>query len=66
MIKKKSSKFWFQFQDGEEGGDVVAVPQAKEHHGGDSGPILPVPRGIRPTLAKYRLEVSGHDRYGHR
>ncbi|XP_042243483.1 otoferlin-like isoform X3 [Homarus americanus] len=46
-----------QFQDGEEGGDVVPVPQAKEHHGGDAGPILPVPRGIRPTLAKYRLEV---------
>ncbi|KAK4312408.1 hypothetical protein Pmani_016177 [Petrolisthes manimaculis] len=46
-----------QFQDGEEGGDVVAVPQAKEHYGGDNGPMLPVPRGIRPTLAKYRLEV---------
>ncbi|XP_069175829.1 otoferlin isoform X3 [Procambarus clarkii] len=46
-----------QFQDGEENGDVLAVPQAKEHHCGDSGPILPVPRGIRPTLAKYRLEV---------
>ena len=23
----------------------------------DSGPILPVPHGIRPTLAKYRFEV---------
>lgn len=23
----------------------------------DTGPILPVPRGIRPTLAKYRIEV---------
>ncbi|ROT67741.1 hypothetical protein C7M84_014164 [Penaeus vannamei] len=46
-----------QFQDGEEGGDVIAVPQAKEYHGGDSGPLMPVPRGIRPTLAKYRLEV---------
>ena len=29
----------------------------KEHHGGEAGPIIPVPRGIRPTLAKYRLEV---------
>ncbi|KAK7066884.1 Protein kinase C conserved region 2 (CalB) [Halocaridina rubra] len=46
-----------QFQDGEEGGDIVALPQAKEHYGGEVGPIIPVPRGIRPTLAKYRLEV---------
>ena len=46
-----------QFQDSEDYGDVVAVPQAKEYFGGDAGPILPVPRGIRPTLAKYRLEV---------
>ncbi|XP_064096144.1 otoferlin-like isoform X4 [Macrobrachium nipponense] len=46
-----------QFQDGEEGGDIVAVPQAKEQYGGETGPIIPVPRGIRPTLAKYRLEV---------
>ncbi|KAK3919848.1 Otoferlin, partial [Frankliniella fusca] len=23
----------------------------------DKGPVLPVPRGIRPTLAKYRIEV---------
>ena len=24
----------------------------------DTGPILPVPVGIRPTLAKYRFEVN--------
>ncbi|XP_050710389.1 otoferlin-like isoform X3 [Eriocheir sinensis] len=46
-----------QFQDSEDCGDVMAVPQAKEYFGGDAGPVLPVPRGIRPTLAKYRLEV---------
>ncbi|MPC26740.1 Fer-1-like protein 6 [Portunus trituberculatus] len=46
-----------QFPDSEEYGDVVPIPQAKEFYGGDAGPILPVPRGIRPTLAKYRLEV---------
>ena len=23
----------------------------------DTGPIMPVPKGIRPTLAKYRFEV---------
>ena len=24
----------------------------------DRGPIMPVPKGIRPTLSKYRIEVS--------
>lgn len=23
----------------------------------DRGPIMPVPKGIRPTLSKYRIEV---------
>nr|CAD7397051.1 unnamed protein product [Timema cristinae] len=41
---------------------LPALPEAKlvaESGIGDSdtGPILPVPRGIRPTLAKYRIEV---------
>lgn len=25
----------------------------------DRGPITPVPKGIRPTLSKYRIEVTG-------
>ena len=30
----------------------VTMPEAK-----DRGPILPVPKGIRPTLSKHRIEV---------
>ncbi|XP_063235260.1 otoferlin-like isoform X2 [Bacillus rossius redtenbacheri] len=40
--------------------DLPALPEAKataEAQDQDTGPILPVPRGIRPTLAKYRIEV---------
>ena len=33
------------------------VPPAPNGGPPDSGPILPVPVGIRPTLAKYRFEV---------
>ncbi|KAJ2954509.1 hypothetical protein O0L34_g2790 [Tuta absoluta] len=29
----------------------------KTPHDANKGPILPVPRGIRPTLSKYRIEV---------
>ncbi|GLV33991.1 misfire [Carabus blaptoides fortunei] len=35
--------------------DVVLVREAAELK--NTGPILPVPRGIRPTLARYRIEV---------
>ena len=31
---------------------AVAMPEAK-----DRGPIMPVPKGIRPTLSKHRIEV---------
>jgi len=36
--------------------DLPPFPDAKEIVPGapDTGPILPVPKGIRPTLAKYR------------
>ena len=27
--------------------------------GKDRGPIMPVPKGIRPILSKHRIEVSG-------
>lgn len=46
--------------------DSVSLPQLpipkdtpvyKEATAKDIGPILPVPRGIRPTLARYRIEV---------
>ena len=47
--------------------DLPPFPDPKSREGGgplvpssggpDTGPILPVPRGIRPTLAKYRFEV---------
>ncbi|XP_068632419.1 otoferlin-like [Battus philenor] len=32
-------------------------PSGKSPHDINKGPILPVPRGIRPTLSKYRIEV---------
>lgn len=33
------------------------TPIYKDTETRDTGPILPVPRGIRPTLARYRIEV---------
>lgn len=33
------------------------IPVYKDQEVKDTGPILPVPRGIRPTLARYRIEV---------
>lgn len=33
------------------------TPIYKDTDTKDTGPILPVPRGIRPTLARYRIEV---------
>ncbi|KRT84296.1 C2 domain containing protein [Oryctes borbonicus] len=33
------------------------IPIYKDQEVKDIGPILPVPRGIRPTLARYRIEV---------
>lgn len=39
------------------GGELPPLPDAKETYitdPQDVGPILPVPRGIRPTLSKYR------------
>lgn len=33
------------------------TPIYKDADTKDTGPILPVPRGIRPTLARYRIEV---------
>lgn len=33
------------------------TPIYKDTDTRDTGPILPVPRGIRPTLARYRIEV---------
>lgn len=48
-----------QFGSGDANGDPIPMPEAKdelprEEH---EGPLLPVPAGIRPTLARYRLEV---------
>ncbi|XP_018569831.1 otoferlin-like [Anoplophora glabripennis] len=46
-----------------EGGSLPALPHPKDipiYHETDPkhvGPLLPVPRGIRPTLARYRIEV---------
>ncbi|KAJ1523524.1 hypothetical protein ONE63_001375 [Megalurothrips usitatus] len=43
------------------GQDVPELPTPKDtvvcSSQQDKGPVLPVPRGIRPTLAKYRIEV---------
>lgn len=33
------------------------IPVYKDQEIKDTGPILPVPRGIRPTLARYRIEI---------
>lgn len=50
-----------QFQPGVK--DLPSLPAPKETFSDavtvdiDTGPILPVPRGIRPTLARYRIEV---------
>lgn len=33
------------------------IPIYKDTDNSDIGPILPVPKGIRPTLARYRIEV---------
>ncbi|KAG8297656.1 hypothetical protein J6590_031697 [Homalodisca vitripennis] len=45
--------------------ELPELPPHKEslhlpHHPGEleSGPLLPVPKGIRPTLAKYRIDVQ--------
>ncbi|KAF2368428.1 C2 domain [Trinorchestia longiramus] len=48
-----------QFGDGDARGEVIALPDAKEDQPRElqGGPLLPVPCGIRPTLARYRLEV---------
>ncbi|KAJ8935193.1 hypothetical protein NQ314_012950, partial [Rhamnusium bicolor] len=46
-----------------DGGSLPSLPHHKDipmYHETDPrdiGPILPVPRGIRPTLARYRIEV---------
>ena len=43
--------------------DISPHPNVQPPNGGqapDSGPILPVPVGIRPTLAKYRFEVRDY------
>ncbi len=41
-----------QLGDSEHVSDLPPLPEPKD--GPDTGPILPVPKGIRPTLAKYR------------
>ncbi|XP_076320149.1 otoferlin-like isoform X2 [Tachypleus tridentatus] len=47
-----------QLSESEEKGDIPELPQPKENlWRSDRGPVLPVPRGIRPTLSKYRIEV---------
>ncbi|CAL4086030.1 unnamed protein product, partial [Meganyctiphanes norvegica] len=49
-----------QFENDEDVGSLLAVPQSPllgSESGEGACPILPVPRGIRPTLARYRLEV---------
>jgi hypothetical protein len=56
---KKYFKFFFKqkFQLSEtDNQSLPPFPDPKEIVPGapDTGPILPVPRGIRPTLAKYR------------
>ncbi|KAF5278108.1 hypothetical protein FQR65_LT03624 [Abscondita terminalis] len=33
------------------------IPMYKDTDARDVGPVLPVPKGIRPTLSKYRIEV---------
>ena len=33
----------------------MEMPEADEK---DRGPIMPVPKGIRPTLSKHRIEVN--------
>ncbi|UYV81940.1 FER1L6 [Cordylochernes scorpioides] len=50
-----------QFSEMEEKSDIPLLPQPKEaawRSGGDRGPILPVPKEIRPTLSTYRIEYA--------
>ena len=53
----KTLMFVFQLSE-TDNQDLPPFPDPKEVLSGgpppDTGPILPVPRGIRPTLAKYR------------
>ena len=35
----------------------VDIPEVTVVQGKDRGPIMPVPKGIRPTLSKHRIEV---------
>ncbi|GFQ70887.1 otoferlin, partial [Trichonephila clavata] len=48
-----------QLSESDEKGAVPDLPKPKENvWRSDRGPILPVPAVIRPTLSKYRIEVS--------
>jgi hypothetical protein len=55
----------FQLSESEGHQDLPPFPDCKDptssavgqQQNQDQGPILPVPRGVRPTLAKYRFEV---------
>ncbi|XP_064487216.1 otoferlin-like [Ornithodoros turicata] len=47
-----------QFSGFDEKEDIPEMPYPKENiWRTDRGPVLPVPKGIRPTLSRYRIEV---------
>lgn len=62
-LVRPSGKFLrlsLQLSDSDTPQDLPPLPDGKDPAGlpQDTGPIMPVPRGIRPTLAKYRCAMS--------
>ena len=45
------------FELGESTRQLPCLPQVKDEASANTGPILPIPPEIRPTLVKYRFEV---------
>ena len=43
------------FELGESNRELPGLPQVKDNATANTGPILPIPQEIRPTLVKYRL-----------
>ena len=43
------------FELGESNRQLPGLPQVKDNATANTGPILPIPQEIRPTLVKYRL-----------
>lgn len=56
---KTMISIFLKLSESDEKGAVPDLPKPKENvWRSDRGPIMPVPAAIRPTLSKYRIEVS--------